>query len=195
MTVIRIPRPAPDQDPAEFRAMVREAVLTAREADPGAEIRSEGNPVDMKTTVPSAGAMADRWSSGLQGAGGKYAEEVRNPKRGPVTTAVDHADVYVAEVRKSLDEGTWEAAMRSLTDAEVIEAAATIGQTNLVASATAKKGKAHAAYRILQPLLEANQAAVNAMPDKTREERKAKMNANFDGMEEVGEEYQSAKYG
>lgn len=136
--------------------------------------------------VKSAGDISSKQIRRSVAAAGDYAEGVRNPEVSWKEATVRSDAKRKAAVAKAEAEGKWLKRVQQTSNEEWQNKAATVGAERYGPGVQANADKIEKFWNIQQPQIDALQKAVNAMPDETEENRKARLLANFEGMKNTG---------
>ena len=176
---------------------VEEAVQGLREdlaliaQDPDAaraksEASRKGNPITLGPLVVPAEEWVEDMAAGAQAKADKWLKKTLRPSKDPKATALAAEGKYTAQMQEALAEGRWGAGIRAIDEAvrqQMIEATGAAGYR---AGVTAKKPKALAKIKRLQPMVASLKERIAAMPQDTPEQREARMLAARRGMIEIG---------
>lgn len=136
--------------------------------------------------LPSAEAIAKKMVDRTSGAGGAWESGMRGAA-GSITSNMKAASKrYKDEMTKALAEGRWDKAIANLTDDQIIAAAIKTGGGGWETAISNKAEKVAAAWRILQPRLQAHMDKIAAMPNGSDAEREQRMVENLRGMRKLG---------
>lgn len=191
--VIEIPKMQSGEDLETYRARVHETFAAMRENGIEADVVVKGNPISFNPTVPSGSEMGDRWQKGLKTgvAKEKYLAGVKNPRANAIEAAIEQAGFWAAQLQEAITAGRYEAGLEAAGRDSSEKGAVAYGADNLQRAATDKADKATAAFQKLSPLIKEAQAVVLGMPSGSVEERRDRMNANFDEMRAIKDKFRS----
>ena len=158
-------------------------------------IGKEGNPITLGPRVKSADDWVADMVEGATNRASRWLANSLSPKKDPKKAALAAKDKYANNVRKSLEEKTWEKAVDGYDEA-AREAVIKEGGTSAFTEGIRRhKPKAVAKIAKLQPLITAVALAGDKDPVGTDAERKEKMCKNMDRMKEVGKIMKGVKTG
>jgi len=126
--------------------------------------------------------IAEKWKRRATAASVDYKKGIERVTESPTEKAANKADKMRANLIKALDEGKWEKALRSVSLEEWKRMASTKGASNYATGITASEGKMAEFMSEVLPHIESGQRAIQAMPDITIEDSKARVVAWIDHM-------------
>jgi len=126
----------------------------------------------------NAAEVAKRWASGMVAAVPKIKAGVMAVTVSPATKAIAAKDKYVAGIMQSLEDGTWEAGLRSVDFNDWKEKTANAGTTRIQSGVSAATPGFTKFLEQLLPYTESVSRQIAQMPDNTAEDRIARMVAN-----------------
>jgi hypothetical protein len=132
--------------------------------------------------VRSASEIVAKQQEKAIAAAGLYAKNVASPERDPVQAALAANDKRVNKLKESIEKKTWEERMRRLPAGYVSKKAAEIGAPRYAQGVEANKDKVDDFWAKQQPLLDAHQKKIDAMPQATDADREKRMLENLRGM-------------
>lgn len=157
--------------------------------------KPEGNPVTLGPRVKDATKWVDDMVTGATNRSARWLENTLSPKKDPKKAALKAKEKYANNMRKSLEEGSWEKAVEGY-DEGAREAVIKEGGTSAFTEGIRRhKPKAVAKINKLQPLIVAVATAADKDPVGTDAERETKMINNLRRMKEVGKIMKGVKTG
>lgn len=171
--------------------------LARIQADPEAaraqsEATRKGNPISLGPLVVPAEEWVEDMAAGATAKADKWLKKTLRPSKDPKERALAAEGKYTAQMQEALAEGRWGAGIRAIDEPlrqRMIEATGAAGYRSGVA---AKKEKALAKIKKLQPMVAALKEKIAAMPQDTPEQREARLLAARRGMIEIGKAMRAA---
>lgn len=136
--------------------------------------------------IPDAQTVADRWAQGAGAAQGRYTDGVTNTQKDPTALAIQAGQRYITSVQQAFTSGKWANGLRRVGAAGW--KSATVARAGNYGTGVAQSRDKFADR--IAPVLQyetALQGQINSMPNVTDADRKARMNAWFDGMSRYGQ--------
>lgn len=130
----------------------------------------------------SAADIAAKQVRRAQEASQDYITGVQNVTEAPGAKAVRKKDKLRANFNAAVDSGKWEQNTAAVSKDQWVAATVEKGGQRFASGVAAAQSNIEAFHNDLQQYLSQTQAQIDSMPDATPEQRKAKMNANFDRM-------------
>lgn len=126
-------------------------------------------------STQSAQTIAEKWSRNLGNAIPTIREGVMAVTKSPMEAAASKATQYADGVRKSVESGKWQAALRSVSLEQWKKQTAEIGTARITDGVRAAKPKMEAFLQQLLPYTERVKQTIAAMPSGTLEDSKQRM--------------------
>lgn len=130
----------------------------------------------------TAAEIAEKWKRRATAASVDYKKGIERVTESPTEKAANKADKMRANLLRALDEGKWEKALRSVSLEEWKRMASTKGATNYATGISAAESKMEDFMNEVLPHIESGQRMIDAMPDITIEDSKARVSAWIDHM-------------
>lgn len=132
--------------------------------------------------VPDAATVVAKWQARTQAASQDYVDGARNTTKDPTALAVAAGQRYISQVQEAFNSGRWARGLQRAGKAGWLAGVEGKGAQNFSNGVANATDKAMTAFTRLLAY-EANvQNQVNAMPNITAADRKARMNRAFDLM-------------
>lgn len=130
----------------------------------------------------NAAEVTAKWSARMRDSNTKNAIKagVQAVTVSPMEAAANNADAYVQGVQDAVNSGKWQARLRSRTLSDWQGLTTGKGLQNLDTGVKAAEPKMQSFLAQWLPFIDAGKQMVRAMPNKTEQERKARMDANYE---------------
>jgi hypothetical protein len=135
----------------------------------------------LSTAIADAGTVAAKWSQRTQAAAGDYTSGVQNTASDPTALAIAAGQRYIQRVTDAFNSGKWANSLRRVGKAGW-QSATLAKAANFATGVAASEQKVANAFTPLLAYEATLQSRIDSMPDVTAADRKARMNAWFDGM-------------
>lgn len=133
----------------------------------------------------SGAQVAQKWKQRMAAAAPQVKAGVMAVQTSPMEKAASKAQEYAAGVARAVEDGTYQAGLRSVSLDEWKTATAGKGADRIAAGAAAAETKQAAFFDWLLPKTDAVKASCATMPRGTKEDSRARMNRAFDMMSQV----------
>lgn len=126
----------------------------------------------------SASEVADRWAKAMSASTGKMKAGILAMTKSPAEAAIKAKDKYREGILRSLEDGTWEAGLRSVVFADWQKKTADVGTTRVSAGVQSATPAMTKFFEQLLPYTDGVKRQIDQMPDATPEDRIQRMVAN-----------------
>lgn len=135
----------------------------------------------LASSIADAQTVANKWSQRSQAASGDYTSGVQNTSSDPTALAIAAGQRYIQRVTDAFNSGKWANGLRRSGKAGW-QSATVAKAANYSTGVAAAESKVAAAFAPLLAYEATLQSRIDSMPNVTAADRKARMNAWFDGM-------------
>lgn len=132
--------------------------------------------------IPDAGSVAAKWVTRTSAAAQDYADGVATTDKDPTQLAIAAIPRMRTNIIAAIDSGKVANGLRSVGKAGWQQAVRDKGVSNFSTGVQAAETKVAAAFAPLLAFESQLQSRISSMPNVTDADRKARMNAWFDGM-------------
>lgn len=131
--------------------------------------------------IADANTVAAKWSSRTQAAATDYTQGVQSTDKDPTQLAINAGQRYIQRVTDAFNSGRWANGLRRVGKAGW-QTATVAKAANFSTGVAAAEAKVASAFAPLLSFESSLQSRIDAMPNITAADRKARMLAWFDGM-------------
>lgn len=135
----------------------------------------------LTSAIADASTVAKKWSDRTQAASGDYTQGVQNTQSDPTALAIAAGQRYIQRVTDAFNSGKWANGLRRVGK-QGWQAATVAKAANFSTGVAAAEQKVASAFAPLLAYEATLQGRIESMPNVTAADRKARMNAWFDGM-------------
>jgi len=149
-------------------------------------VQGKGNPITLGPRVKTAADWTEDMIQGAKGRSKRWLENSLRPRKDPKKAALAAAGKYEGNMRKALDEKSWNAGVEGYDEKVREDVIAAVGTTGFERGIETHKAKAVQKISKLQPLVAALAVTIDGMPQDTDSQREERMLAAKRGMQEIG---------
>lgn len=159
------------------------------------EGKPDGNPISLGPRVKNPDAWVEDMVTGATNRAQRWLDNSLSPKKNPKEAALNAKTKYENNMRRSLDEGSWEAGVKTYDEGAREDVIRQGGTSAFTEGVRRHRPKAVSKIKKLHPLITAVALASDKLPVGTEAEREAKMITNLRMMRDVGRIMRGQKTG